>query len=387
MSHSKVSEINVSPVELHQFQNIPPQDAAIRFLASQNHPLQRKRLFRSHKQRLDEFVKDTALQWDNETYVNQRYTQASTIYATPEIQKNIDTARPTDAGNNPARRRPSKVSDTKLSINELQLALSNQAAALRMEMTSEYEDMRGFQNSELEYLIKQKEAKDPKFQSIVEDVKKHGLRPTLSRSVSSSSKIPKDQNTPNTPTSVRSPIAVQAGASPLQTMSPSELPDLTHLKNDPSLPPFVKFFLDLKVVRSNWAAISQNWPNYVSIFSRKLMTEHAFARAILEDAIRAHNKDKFPVNMAYIRRTREIWDQHIKTQLPITRIIGDVVLDMAQEGLIEADEENNEKETFGPNILRDATELEAQTAPSAPIFLARLSSVQNVGKATDPRLR
>jgi hypothetical protein len=370
---------NCSPVALQRIQSVPPQDAAIHYLAGTNHPLQRKRLYRSHRKRLDEFIKDTGLQWDDEKYVNQRNTQAhydQGLYATPEILKNIRKAKQLKVNTVfPRRQQRTKTPDTKLSINELQLNLSNQAAILRMEMTSEYEDMRKFQNSELEFLIKQKAAKDPKFHDIVEDVRKHVNRHQPPKSISVDKPLNREP--------ARRPSAVELNVFPLQTMSPVELPDFNQLKHDESIPPFVKFFLDLKVVRQNWQTISQSWSNYVVILNRKLMTEHAFAKAILEDAVRTHKVDKLRSDPAHIQKTREMADI-FPENMRMSKVITAVVLEMAEEGNIEFTTESvdGKDETFGPRILMDVMALESPASSVAtPV------SATSVGKATDPRQR
>ena len=266
-----------------------------------------------------------------------------------------------------------------MSINELQLELSNQSAILRMGMTSEYEDMRSFQNSELEYLIKQKDAKDPNFHEIVEEVKNRGLRPPTNRSFSSSSKVPRDSSS-NTQ-AVRSPASLHTSTfPPSQIQSPVEAIDLGQLKNDASLSPFVKFFLDMKVVRQNWSAISPNWPNYVTFLGRQLLTEHAFAKAILEDAVRTRNVDGLPVDMEQVQKTREI-AKTIPETMHMSRVITEVILKMAEEGVIEFTndkEEEGKEEISGTMILRDVMILETVSKNVSPT---------NVNKATDPRQR
>ena len=144
-----------------QTQPIPIYDAAVRWLAEHHHPQQRRQLLHSHQQKLKQFCQDSAAQWDSE-FIENRYSQSrplQDVYPTPEIRQNIEADDLGDIGNLPIRKGTSSrdKGDDALSINELQYHLSNQAAALRMKMTNEYEDLRIFQNSELEVLIKVKE--------------------------------------------------------------------------------------------------------------------------------------------------------------------------------------------------------------------------------------
>ena len=131
-------------------------------------------------------------------------------------------------------------------------------------------------------------------------------------------------------------------------------------------------------------SISLNWQQYVTIFQRKLMTEHAFAKAILEDAVRTAGNDsvKLTVDEELLERTREL-AKNISQKLPITRVITDVVLEMAQVGDIEFTSEPNETkgEMFGPKILMDVMNLET----SLQATQAQQDVSRRVGKATDPR--
>ena len=380
MATFRILTLITSPVQLQQFQNLPAHDAAIRFLASDSHPQQRRKLFRSHKRKLDEFIQDSNLQWDNGYYVTQRFSNhrfPESLYTTPEIQQNIEASKAEDGGNVPLRR--NRFGDDKLTINELQMNLSNQAATLRLGMTSEYEDMRSFQNHELEYLLKQKESKEPEFHKLVEDIRKHGIRPSVHRTSSSK---PTQRDPPTNPQVIRSPVISQnLTMSPAQIMSPSDGPDINQLKTDPSLSPFVKFFLDMQVVQQNWRAIAPNWLHYVLILNRKLMTEHAFAKAIFEDVVRTTNVTKFPVDTEHVSKTREM-AKNLPDTMHISQIITDVILEMAEEGSIEFTMEKVEtkSEVFGPKILMDVMSLEAKLQSQAPETLTL-----NVEKATDPR--
>lgn len=266
----------------------------------------------------------------------------------------------------------------KLSMNELQLHLSNQAATLRMNMTSEYEDMRIFQNSELETMLKAKVNKEPEFSKLVDDARIHGIRPLhhrpsplglIPRTITSSSANP-------------SPITQQV-LSPALPHSPNDFPDLTYLRNDPSLSPFIKFFLHLQVVEHSWLAISRNWTQYVVIFQRDLMTEVAFAKAILQDAVRMNATTKFTVEPEHIQRTREAV-KSIPESMHMTHVITEAILGMAEAGDIELTEADDDSkgETFGPSIMMDVLELEAamQTQEQQEISTG-------VGRAIDRRQR
>ena len=263
-------------------------------------------------------------------------------------------------------------------MNELQLHLSNQAATLRMNMTSEYEDMRIFQNSELETMLKAKVNKEPEFSKLVDDARIHGIRPLhhrpsplglIPRTITSSSANP-------------SPITQQV-LSPALPHSPNDFPDLTYLRNDPSLSPFIKFFLHLQVVEHSWLAISRNWTQYVVIFQRDLMTEVAFAKAILQDAVRMNATTKFTVEPEHIQRTREAV-KSIPESMHMTHVITEAILGMAEAGDIELTEADDDSkgETFGPSIMMDVLELEAamQTQEQQEISTG-------VGRAIDRRQR
>ena len=360
----------------------PIYDAAIRWLAGHHHPQQRRQLLHSHQQTLKQFCQDSAAQWDSEYIVN-RYSQShplQDVYPTPEIKQNIEADNLGDSGNLPIRKGTSSRSKgDALSINELQYHLSNQAAALRMKMTNEYEDLRIFQNSELELLIKAKAKSEPEFSKLIDDIRVHGnrhrplpLKPP-----------PQPQSTNNISSVSQSPVAQQIQSSVLSS-SPSDLTDINLLKNDPSLPSFVKFFLHLQVVQQNWTAICGKWAQYVDIFQRELMTEENFAKAILEDAVRAAHPTptpKFTKNeLSLIQTTRETAKQ-IPENMVMSRIIMNVILDMAEAGDIEFTKDPIESmgESFGPQILLDAMRVEPSQMHQA--------SIGGVGKATDPRQR
>ena len=316
-------------------------------------------------------MEDSNAQWDSESYTVNRYDPSrplETVFATPDIERNVKAAIPEDGGNIPLGEKG--MVENKLSINELQLYLSNQAAMLRMSMTREYEDLRVYQNEELETFIKAKEMKEPEFHKLVEDQRKRGIRvkPRLPLTIGRGS----SSHILTSTSAVESPISPASGA-----------PDLATLKNDPSLTPFIKFFLDLQVVQENWTVISRSWSNYVSILQRNLMTEAAFVKAVFQDAVRAQGGHKFPVEKAHIEATREA-AKNIPDTMPILRTIVQVVLEMAEAGDLEFSTEPNEGkgETFGPKILRDVMSLERgmQNTPSTST-----ASDTNERKALDPR--
>src|SRR5208282_4792355 len=337
-----------SPTELEQFQQpqpLPVYDAAIRWLAEYHHPQQRRQLLHSHQQKLNQFIQDSNAQWDSGKYTINRYSQSralESLFATSEIQENIQASKSEDGGNVPLHR--NGVSDDKLSMNELQLHLSNQAATLRMNMTSEYEDMRIFQNSELETMLKAKVNKEPEFSKLVDEARIHGIRPQPHRP----HPLRPTSRTATTSSTNPSPVTQQI-LSPVISHSPSDFPDLTSLGNDPSLSPFIKFFLHLQVVQHNWLAISRNWAQYVVIFQRDLMTEIAFAKAILQDAVRTNNTTKFTVEPEHIQRTREAL-KNIPESMHMTHVITEAILGMAEAGDIELTDAANDStgETFGP---------------------------------------
>lgn len=376
-----------SPSDLEQLQqqSLPIYDTAIRWLARSVHPQQRRQLLHSHQQKLNQFIQDSNAQWDSGYAVNRysQYRALQNIFPTPELQQNISAAKREDGGNLPLHRNGNGgqngvIAGDELSINDLQFHLSNQAATLRMNMTSEYEDMRIFQNSELEVLLKAKAKKEPEFSKLIEEVRLHLNRPPRPpplRMVSQRS---------NSTSTTHSPV-IQQIASPILSHSPAPLPDLHQLKNDPSLSPFIKFFLQLQVVQQNWLAISSNWGHYVVIFQRGLMTEKAFAKAILEDAVRInHNNIKFTVELNHIQTTRQMATSFPET-MAMSRLITDVVLEMAEAGDIEFTEAPNEEmgETFGPKILMDVIDLESDSSHVQQQQTREVS--RGVGRATDPR--
>ena len=297
------------------------------------------------------------------------------------MQRNIDAANSADGGNVPSGTNGTQ--QDKLSMNELQLHLANQAARLRMDMTDEYEELRKFQNSELEYWLKAKAKSEPDFRNDVEkarippaeNVKIPRAPPPRPQQSTSQNRPPPPQridSTSNNYPAVHSPV-VQMFSSPREPLH-----DPSSLKNDSSLDPdkrqFVNFILDLQVVQHNWAAISPHWSQYVDIFKRNLMTKNAFAKAILEDAVR-NNTKTYEVDPQRIQSTRNAIALLPATSSTI-RIISQVVLELAEVGIIELDTTlaHLKGPTFGPNILNNILNLET----------ARAATVK---KATDPRQR
>jgi hypothetical protein len=334
---------------------------------------------------LEEFKNDSNTQWDN-SYVNKRYSPyryPESLHATPEILKNVEATKPENGGNAPLKR--DLTASDKLSINELQLHLSNQAATLRRNMTIEYEDLRMFQNSEIELLIKAKDARDPEFHKTVEEKRKEGLRSTSSRHVPKP--IRKETSTGTsaqiTPSVTRSPV-VQLTASPVQIQSPvNDLPDLNALKNDVTLSPFLKILLNLQVVQQNWPAIATNWSQYYGIFKRKLMSEENFAKGILEDAVRTTNSTKFRVDQEKIDKARADTIVLLPDTMAHAKLLIKVVMAMAEEGDIEFAPVPtvSREDTFGPKIVMDI-----MTVGGRILAETQMGSA-SVGRATDPRQR
>ena len=313
------------------------------------------------------------------------------------MRRNIEAANSADGGNVVSEK--NGMQDDKLSINELQLHLANQAARLRMDMTTEYEELRRFQNSELEFWLNVKAKSEPDFRNEserarippVENVKIPRAAPPRTQQPTIQTRLPpphRNDSMPNNnyPT-VHSPV-VQMFSSPHDP-----LPDLSSLKNDPSLDPddrqFVNFFLDLEVVQHNWAAISPHWSQYVDIFKRKLMTKMSFAKAILEDAVRNDTK-RYEVDRQRIQSTRNAL-KAVPDTMSMIRLITQVVLELAEVGIIELDTTaaHLKGPTFGPNILNDVMTLEkARIAERlSGNMLTGQPETANVGKATDPRQR
>jgi hypothetical protein len=375
---------NVRPAEFEQLSPLPIHDAAIRSLAGNHHPQQRRQLLNIHKRKLEEFKKDSKEQWDT-AYVNKRYSTSrfpECIYATPEILKNIESTPSQFRENVPLVR--DVMSNDKMSINELQFQLSNQAAMLRRNMANEHEDLRMFQNREIEILIKAKDARDLEFHKLVEETRKPGFRPPpdphqVNKPIRKQSSLP----TPAAVSSpaIRAPMA-QRTASPVQIQSPAaELPDLNTLQNDVSLDTFLRILLQLTVVQRNWPAIAINWHQYYYMFKRTLLPAENFAKAVLEDAIRATNTTKFPVDQKIIDKTRTD-AANFTDILAGTKLLIGVVLAMAEAGDIEiaSSATFSKEDTFGPTILIEimtiGTQMEGGQTGSA-----------RVGKAKDPRHR
>jgi hypothetical protein len=373
-------------------------DNAIHWLANHHHPQQRRQLLHTHQQKLAKFYQESNLAWDAGSYVTTRYSHSrpESLFATPEIQRNIDAANSADGGNVPSGTNGTQ--QDKLSMNELQLHLANQAARLRMDMTDEYEELRKFQNSELGYWLKAKAKSEPDFKNEVERARIPPMenvkiprapppRPQQSTSQNRPPPLQRIDSTSNNYPAVHSPV-VQMFSSPREPLL-----DPSSLKNDSSLDPekrqFVNFILDLQVVQHNWAAISPHWSQYVDIFKRNLMTKNAFAKAILEDAVRNDTK-KYEVDPQRIESTR-----NAIALLPdasnMTRIITQVVLELAEAGIIELDTTaaHLKGPAFGPNLLNNVIVLDtarmAQQKSENPV--PGRPETTTVKKATDPRQR
>lgn len=329
------------------------------WLAGYSHPQQRRQLLHTHKRKLNEFMEDSNAQWDSGSYTVNRYSRShalETLFATSEMKQNIEGTTLENGGNVPLNQNGG--AEDKLSINELQLNLSNQAAVLRINMTNEYEDMRIFQNKELGILLEGKARKEPEFQKLVDEARIHGSRPQPTRP-----QIRPPQRRDSTNTATRSPIT-QAFQSPVQAHPPDVTLDLNKLKADASLPEFVKFFLRLQVVQKNWKAISRGWSLYVSLFQRTLFTEKAFARAILDDAVNTKGNSKFALEPDQIQKTRNA-SQKLPENMRMSRLVTGVVLEMAEEGAIRFTSNESLGETFGTKIIVDAMNVETTMLNSA----------------------
>ena len=334
-----------------------------------------------HKRKLEEFMQDSNMQWDSDDYVTNRYSRTrypQSLFVTPEIQRNIEQSNGEDGGNAPRSNRSAP--PDKMSINELQLHLSNQAAVLRRNMSNEYEELREFQNNELKLLIQAKASKEPWFKTLAEDARKNPPR-TLAHSTP---KLPRRESQQavqpprlqNIPARIASPVLVQ---------SPAEYPDLQALIDDPALSPFFKFFLHLRVIQQNWPAVSHGWSQYINLFHRKLMPEKAFTKGVLEDAVRGNVAYHFRPDREGINSTRGM-AQTLPDQYIMSRLIIDVILEMAEAGLIEHSMAPSESkgEIFGPTIILDAMALERKLLENTE---KETESKETVKKATDPRSR
>jgi hypothetical protein len=242
-------------------------------------------------------------------------------------------------------------------------------------MANEYTDLRTFQYQEIEPFIKVKATKEPEFKKMVDEAHARGVAPA--RPILTGRR---DSNASSA--AMNSPV-VPYSASPVLYQSPVDAPDINHLRNDASLPPFIKFFLHLQVVQHNWLAISRGWMQYVTFFQRKLLTERAFAKAILEDAVRTTNKAKFIPDPERIEEIRKA-AQNMSDNMPISRIVAETLLELAESGDVEFSLASNESkgETFGPKILLDVMSTEA-------LLRARQDTTtpMQIEKATDPRQR
>jgi hypothetical protein len=316
--------------------------------------------------------------------VKNRYSHSRTkesVYATPEIQKNLNLSKPEYGGNAPLQINQSE--DDALSINELQMHLSNQAASMRMRMNKEYADLRLFQAAEIDYFIRVKARKESDFQKLVDEMRSRP-KPSAPRPIQTNLR----RESGNTSSLQNSPV-VQHSGSPVVFQSPAEILDFNRLKDDPSLPPFVKFFLHLKVVQENWHAISPGWTQYVTLFRRKHLTEKTFAKAILEDAVRTVDTTKYTSNNVDYMKSTQNMAKELPKNMPISKIITDALLEMAEAGDVEFMEVplqgtiyEGKPGTFGPKILFDVLSTEESLRKSA-----EATTPVHVEKATDPRKR
>ena len=310
-----------------------------------------------------------------------------TLYATPQILHNIEASGGRVSGANgnapPLEQATDKTSEkSDFSINELQMYLSNQAMIMRGQMTSEYEELRIFQNSEMELLLKAKAQKEPEFARAVEDAKKKPLLPPWALAAAAPTKPNVRQGSTNS-----SSVSIPGGLGPHRkslsplTQSPSEFPDINLVKRDTSLPLFVRFCVELDVVQRNWLIVARSWTNYVSFFQRTLMDETAFAKGILQDAVRTPGSSPLKVHPGAISRTRQSLEGKIPGRM--SQIIAKVLFEMAEAGDIDfgdppVDPQGNR---HGLSILANAIAVEQAFMP------IEAASTGNVGKATDPRQR
>src|ERR1700737_1671344 len=228
-----------------------------------------------------------------------------------------------------------------------------------MRMAKEYEELCIFQYNEIKPFINLKASREPEFKKLVNDAfakepeYKRLFDEAWTRGPSSTTRpiLTSGRRVSSTSSPLNSPVGALS-VSPALVQSPAESPDLNQLKHDPSLTPFLKFFLHLKVVEQNWRAISRNWLQYVSIFQRNLFTEKAFAKAILEDAVRTTNQTKFIPQTVLIQRFR-LEAANLK-DMPISKIVTDALLELAESGVVEFTMDNEYRgDTFGPRILMD----------------------------------
>jgi len=380
-------------------QQAPVYDVALKWLAGHQHPQQRRQLLHSHQQKLKEFIDDTNAQWDSDDYVRSRFNPTlgtDGAFLTPEIRKNVDASTPEDGGLLPLSRK-SQASD-KLSVNELQLHLSNHAAALRMKMADEFEDMRMLQNRELKYFVKGKELKEPEFAKAVEGarqyLKKQASRPSIPRQNSSSSvPIPLPQPIP-TPTTVPTtqipaptsqstqPTFLSRMSPPPLLQSPAEPISSTAIRNDPVLPPIAQFLLQLDIVKQNWNLVAPNWNTHLHHYTEDHMSDLAFTKAVLNDAVRPQKDVKFPINTELVEKARDA-EKRFPDHVPLAKLITKVILDMAEKGDIEFSEDNQEMgERNGYKILTNVIHLQQQV-----LEIAQQQNSGPVEKAKDPRQR
>jgi hypothetical protein len=380
--------------ELEESTPVPGYDATIKWLASYHHPQQRRNLLHRHQAELEKFYNDSNLQWDDETYVVDRFDPnepIESLFPSRGMRKNALAATSGDGGNISLNK--DGTAETKLSINELQLYLSNQAASLRMEMNSEYEDLRAFQNEEMEIQINLKARSELEFRKTVEETQKRPHHPIRQASLAFTPNPPPHpiqpappiaKLAPPIPTAPHPSFALDVSPTTIisqspATYSPLEIPDINTVANDSSLIPFVKFMVQLKVVRENWAKIAGEFNHYVSSLSRGLMLESAFAKGILQDAVRSNPPTKYPIDQESIQKLRD-GIKAIRETMTFSRIISQVLLEMAEAGDVTLSTTANEDkgEKLGLKILSDVVSLERRV---------KGESSQASSKATDPRQR
>jgi hypothetical protein len=382
--------LTTSPAELEELKSLPVYDAAIRSLASNHHPQQRRQLLRNHQDQLSQFIHDTNLQWDSDDYVTNRISKSrplESLVPTPDLRHNIEASKPEYGCNAPPHSRG--VSQDKMSINELQLQLSNQAAAMRLKMAKEDLELRLYQKSEIETFIKVKQAKEPEFERVIKEAKEARKRDEVRRRQESRKSVPLPLNRESTRngtrrdslpsgSSTRSPV-LHMSPGPMQ--SPNDTLDINILRNDTSVKPFAKFFLHLPVVQQNWPAVSREWMHTYTVFQRGLMTEKAFAQGVLQDALTRHDGVKFMPEAAAIHQTRAAMSA-MDERMRITRIVAEVILELAEAGEVDF---TSRGDSVGTKIIFEAMSIEEfllqQQAESQPPASAQ------VGKATDPRQR
>lgn len=368
----------------------PVYDTALKFLSSHAHAQQRLQMLHDHQQKLQKFYHDSNLQWD-EAYPKSRYSEIQghqNLYATPDILQNIQTSGGLGevGGNAMSLDQPVDMDGRKsyFSINELQLYLSDQAMLMRQQMTGEYEDLRRFQNAELEFLLKAKIGREPEFAAAVELAQKEKAEetrykvlqePRTSTGGSAQMKPPlRRASTTAAVYGVPGSTTQQQSLSPM-VQSPAESPDINDVGRNILLPPFVRFCAQLEVIQRNWLNIRNDWDNFVKLFQRGILNEEAFAKAIVVDAF--GDAGQMDVDRSAIETARGLLEGKIPGHM--SQVIARVLFEMANEGLVDFRDPPVEPLRHGTSILSNAIMVERE--------FMEMEEASRVGKATDPRQR